>query len=722
MPVTAFRTGDPVDSVWRGAMAVSAFLAVLVLYIFPAIAHEYDARLARDAARMPVEVALQEATGDTGDVIGFWGAREDQVADREVTVEFFLPVGDPSQAPPGVPSWPGPGEVFASPELLDTPGGTELVARYGTLVGRIAPRILTDRSERTLYVGVDPQLLDPPSYWGPVTGFGVGVDPARGDAGMLGSTMYQSPRSSAFLLAAVFGLAPLLVLVVTLARLGGDRRDSTVDLLVALGASRRQISAALWYTARVPLAAGSLIAAVLVYVLNHTSWTVPYTGYVMTPSPDTGQALALAASWCAGGLLTWAALWIGVRPRRVRFGSTRPASPPRMSTRWPVLGILASLLVVNWLYTLVNVANPTFAAVVLFSGVLVCIVLLGPATATLLTAVARGIVASARRHSRPTTYLVGRELSAMARSAVRATVFMGVVALTATFATVIATLPHEVLRMALGASTLNAGRSVSIQTGASAHWLPELGASLPDNEHLLQLTKGLGARDGRLTAPCRTQEVLLGACAGQNPTPLGTLTEVLPAPLRAWGLSPRTIVATGEVAAGQVLVLTDDEVRVDTAGLGGLLRELVSPVPRISEPGAEWIVGAGVGVRQARWIVVAGAMACVFAVTMGCATLLAEVVRIRRRHRLFIIHAGGFRRHLALGVGLVGLPLVLGAVLGGLTGALATYSAVRLGNASAASAGATSIALVVVAAAAAGVASVATALSTSSAARGHRPG
>lgn len=391
----------------------------------------------------------------------------------------------------------------------------------------------------------------------------------------------------------------------------------------------------------------------LAFLLDHLPWTVPYTGYVMTPSPDARQALALMASGCAGSLLTRAALWIGARPRRARFGFTRPTSPPRASTRWPVLGILAALLVVNWLYTLVNVANPTFAAIVLFSGVLVCIVLLGPATASLLAGVASGVVACARRFSWPTACLVGRELVAMARPAVRATVFMGVVALTGTFATVIATLPHEVLRTALGASTLNADRSVSIRTGDSARWVPELAASLPDNEHLVQLVQGLGARDGRLTAPCRTQEALLGTCAGPAPSSLDSLVETVPDPLRAWGVSSRTVVVTGEVMAGQILVLTDDGARVDAAGLGGTLRGLVSPTPRITEPGSEWIVGAG---------------------------------------------------------------------LGGTTGVLATYSAVRVGDASAASAGATSVALIVVATVTAGVASVATAVSTSSAARGGRPG
>lgn len=716
LPVTIFRTGDPVDAVWRGAIVVSGFLAVLVLYLFPAINHEYDARMARDAARAPAEVV--GATQDSG-AIAYWGARDDQVSGHAVSVAMFLPVGKPTQTPRGVSSWPGPGEVFASPEVLATTGGTKLVARYGTLVGTIDPNVLADRNERILYVGVDPQLLDPPTYWLPVTGFGIPVDPARGDVGTFGSAQYQSARSGAFLLALAFGLAPLLVLVVVLARLGGERRDSTASLLVALGASRVQIRAALWQVARAPIGAGVALAAALAFTLDHVSWTVPYTGYVMTPSPDGRQAFMLLACSILGAALTWAALWMGTRPRKVVFISTRPAPSSRIPSSRPVLALLATLGIINWLYVFVSPTNPMFGAVVLFVGVLLCILLLAPATSSILTAAARGIVAISRRRSSPTALVVGRELSFMARSAVRATVFMGIVALTATFATVLATQPNDILRQAQAKSALNGGQSVSLGTSDTAKWLPQLASSLPANEHLVQIAQGLSASDVRITAPCETQISLLGACAGESPKPLGSVTHIVPDPLRAWGVAASTVVTTGAVKAGQVLVVTDDGTRVDTGGLADVLRTLVSPVPHISDPGASWLVGASVAVSQARWIIVVAALACLFAVVMGSATLLAEVARMRRRHRLFAVYAGAFPRHLALGAGLVGLPLMLGGIVGGATGFLASYSAIRLGNASAGSAGSLLVALLTLVLVVAGVSSFAAALATARSASGR---
>lgn len=716
LPVTIFRTGDPVDAVWRVAIVVSSFLAVLVLYLFPAINHEYDVRMARDAARAPAEVfGAAQGSG----AIAYWGARDDQASGHAVSIAMFLPIGKPVQTPPGVPSWPGPGEVFASPEVLATTGGANLVARYGNLVGTIDPSVLVDRKERILYVGIDPLLLDPPTYWLPLTGFGIPVDPARGDVGTFGSAQYQSARSGAFLLALAFGLAPLLVLVVVLARLGGERRDSTASLLVALGASRAQIKVALWQAARAPIGAGVALAAALAFTLDHVSWTVPYTGYVMTPSPDGRQALMLLACSILGAALSWAALWMGTRPRNVVFVSTRPAPASQTPSSRPVLALLATLGIINWLYVFVSPTNPMFGAVVLFVGVLLCILLLAPATSSILTAAARGIVAVSRQRSGPTALVIGRELSFMARSAVRATVFMGIVALTATFATVLATQPNDMLRQAQAETALNGGRSVSLTTSETEEWLPQLASSLPVHEHLVQITQGLSANDVRITAPCDTQVLLLGACVGESPKPLGSVTHTAPDPLRAWGVSARTVVTTGAVKAGQVLVVTDDGTRVDTGGLADVLRTFVSPVPPISDPGALWLVGAGVAASQARWIVVVAVLACFFAVVMGSATLLTEAARMRRRHRLFAVYAGAFRRHLALGAGLVGLPLMLGGVIGGVTGFLASYSAIRLGNASAGSAGSLLVVLLTLVLVVAAVSSFAAALVTARSSSGR---
>lgn len=714
LPLTVFRTGNPVDAVWRAAIAVSSFLAVLVLLLFPAINHEYDARMARDAARAPVDVF--DGAPQRGEVIGYWGADGDQASGHEVSIARFLPVGSPSLNPPGVAEWPGPGEVYASPEVLATPGGADLVARYGKLVGEIDPSVLADRKERTLYVGVDPQVLDAPVFWLPVTGFGMPVDRARGDAGMFGSAQYQSARSGALLLALAFGLAPLLVLVFVLARLGGERRDATASLLVALGAGRKQIRSALWRTARAPLAVGATLAAGLAFALGHLLWTVPYTGYPMTPSPDGRQALELLACTLGGAGLTWLALWVGTRPRNLVFVSTRPAAAPRVPSSRPVVALLATLALINWLYAFVSPANPTFGAVVLFVGMLLCILLLAPATSSILTALAGAVVALSRRRGGATALVVGRELSFMARSAVRATVFMGIVALTATFATVVATQPNDILRQAQAASSINAGQSVGFETSETATWLPRLASSLPAHEHLVQLTQGLGVEDVRITAPCDTQVALLDRCAGEGAATLGSVATTAPASLRAWGASPSTLVATGEVGAGQVLVVTDDGTRVDTAGLADVLRTLVSPVPRLSEPGSSWLVGAGVAVRQSRWIVVVGALACLFAVVMGSATLLTEVVRMRRRHRVFAIYAGGFARHLGLGAGLVGLPLVLGGAVGGATGYFASYTAIHLGNASDRSAGSLVLALLTLVLVVASLSSLMAAVATARAA------
>lgn len=712
MRLTAiFRTGDPVDTVWRWAVALSSFLAVVVLALFAAIDHEYDASLARDAARTPIAV-YDDAPVRDSDVLGYWTHRFDSADDHEVGIDLFMPTGDPSENPPGVTAWPRPGEVYASPALLAAPGGIELIDRYGTLVGTIDQDVLADRAEMTLYVGVDPQLAEPTAVWWPVTGFGLDVNPANGDTGYFGSALYHSHRGAGFLLVLVFALAPLLVLVIVLSRLGGERRDATVSLLTALGVARAQVSGALWRAVRLPLLSGTGVGGALVLALECTSWTVPYTGYPMAPSPDARLVAAVAMCCIMGAALTWAALWIGIRPRRSVFASPRPVAAARRSTTRPIWLLLGVLTGANWLYSLVVLGNPNFGAVVLFVGVVLSMLLLGPATARVLQAIAGGIVGLSRRQGGPTALVIGRELSVMARSAVRATVFMGVVALTATFATLVASQPVPLVQQARAASEIADGRALGITTADEAAWLPQLAESLPADEHLVELVQGLGIEGVQLTATCATQEALLGDCVDGAQGTIGSVTADVPDALRAWGATTSTVVTTAKPAAGLVLVVSDNETPVNAASLADEMRGLVSPGPLISEPGAQWIVGAQVGLRQTRWITAAAALAVVLAMLMGAATLFAEVVRMRRRHQLFTAHAGTFSRHLGLGAGLVGLPLALGGALGATTGLLASWSAVRLGNASAASTGSLLGTLLIVTAVVAACSSVVAALAT----------
>ena len=454
------------------------------------------------------------------------------------------------------------------------------------------------------------------------------------------------------------------------------------------------------------------MAVAVVVALELTSWTVPYTGYPMVASPDAALMSTIAVCGVMGAAITWAALWVGIRPRRSVFASPRPVGAARRTTTRPIWTLLGVLVVANWLYSLVVIGNPTLGAVVLFVGVVLCMLLLGPATARALQAIAEWIVGLSRRGGGPTALVVGRELSVMARSAVRATVFMGVVALTATFATVVASQPVPLAEQARAASQLAGGRALSITTADEAGWLPRLADALPGDQHVVQLARDLGMEGVQLTATCATQEALLGSCVDGPSGTIGSVTADVPDSLRGWGAGPETVVTTGEPGPGRVLIVSTGEAPVDAASLADEMRGLVSPVPVISEPGAEWIVGAHIGLRQARWITVSASLAVLLALLMGAATLFAEVVRMRRRHEIFTAYAGAFSRHLGLGAGLVGLPLALGGAFGVATGLLASWSAVRLGNASGGFTGTLLAILLIVTVVVASCSSVAAAVAT----------
>ncbi|WP_149203316.1 hypothetical protein [Actinotalea subterranea] len=718
--LNVYKVGDESERLWTWFLGVTAFIGVLVLNILAGVDHEYDARLERDAARAPVEVVETDVARPSGEpLVAHWTMRSEQIDGHEVTFEWFLPTGSVS-APPGSSRWPEAGELFVSPAVAELSGADVYLARYGKVVGSIDPIVLADPGEMIVYAGVDSALLDPPPYWTGVAGFGVPVDKGRGDQGFIGSALYQSSRSGAFLLTVVFALAPLLVLMVVASRLGGERRDRAVAVATAVGASRAQLRVALLRATAKPIILGGVAGLLVVGLLQRFEWTLPLAGYTFLPSTDSRQVVTTVAAATLACVLLWEVLWATNRPRRSLFRGPRPTRDAESVSGKPVLGLVASLTATNWLYGLFFPTDPDLAALVMFLGAVCCMLFLGPATASILVAFGRGAIRVGRRTSRPTLLLVGQEMAVMSRPAVRATVFMGIVGLVATFATVLATRPAEVFVQAKKAQVLNAERSFVMNTSEKAPWLPLLESSLPSDIHLLQLVGGpTPTAAAEIVATCATQEELFGSCVpGEGASaPLGSLGGDAPPALRLWGPTDATVVRTGPVGPGQVLLISGDGAPIDPVAVSSSARAVVSPVPALEQPGQTWVVGSAVGARQALWIVAAGALACLLAAAMGVASLGNEMVRMRGRHRIFAIYAGSFPRFLGLGGGLVGLPLMLGAALGAACGLLISFSATRLGAGAISSADSVVGVLLVVGAAVATAATVAAALAVRSSPR-----
>ncbi|WP_177220965.1 ABC transporter permease [Lentzea xinjiangensis] len=198
-------------------------LCVAVLLFAAAAIDTIGSSSDREAARAPV---LDKRAGVTPlSLVNISSAyRGSSISGRQVRGGPLSPV------PPGVPAIPGPGEVFVSPELarlLDS--DPALRARFGgTRAGLIEPSGLVDAGELYFYEGVD-RLPDDRDI---TTAYAFG-DERRG-----GTTPAEMILVSGV---AVVLLAPLLVFIACVGRLGGVERDQRLATLRLLGATAPQV-------------------------------------------------------------------------------------------------------------------------------------------------------------------------------------------------------------------------------------------------------------------------------------------------------------------------------------------------------------------------------------------------------------------------------------------------------------------------------------------------
>jgi cell division protein FtsX len=172
--------------------------------------------------------------------------------DRSIELRYLAPIGDPAPAP-----WLGrvlePNEIVASPDLADllaSPEGALLRPRLpGPIVGTLELRWLLHPSELVAYVGATRGDLG--RHADVVTGFG--LDPFRHDA--VGVAAYERPLFQVAFLVSVGLLIPILVFVVTGARLSASARESRLAAVRLVGGTPAQ--------ARMVAAGESLLAALI---------------------------------------------------------------------------------------------------------------------------------------------------------------------------------------------------------------------------------------------------------------------------------------------------------------------------------------------------------------------------------------------------------------------------------------------------------------------------
>ncbi|MEU5983755.1 FtsX-like permease family protein [Streptomyces sp. NPDC047434] len=233
----------------RGAIrtvltATGIGLGVALLLVAASFPNMMFSREVREAQRSPD--AGQEITEPSADSFLFY--RHTTVFhDDTVTGLVLRPEGPDAPAPPGTAKPPGPGEMLVSPALrtlLDSPGGTLLRERLPYKVtGTLGKAGLIGPSELRYVAGSATLTTDNYDGRGIRYGWSVPEEPLNPFLLLL------------VVIACVVLLLPVLVLIATAVRFGGEQRDRRLAALRLVGADRAM-------TRRI--AAGESLASALV--------------------------------------------------------------------------------------------------------------------------------------------------------------------------------------------------------------------------------------------------------------------------------------------------------------------------------------------------------------------------------------------------------------------------------------------------------------------------
>ncbi len=318
-----------IHHVGLGLSSAAVLVAVWAFTVTPAI---LSARAERIQARQPVFVRTDSTA------VGRWYERVDQTDGRQFSVVFLSPGRPGAHPPPGIPSWPGPGEVFLSPALLNQPEAAELRSRYGRFIGPIARSGLADPGELLAYVGPrDPTAaLAPRAQGDQVYGFG---GPRRSPESFASQQTDVGRNDVYWILMCLVGL-PALVFAIVAARSGAERRDRRVALLEALGAPRRALAWLLIGESAGAIAVGVGVATAALFAATLRDLRLPVAGYVIAAA-DLARlrpGLVGAAVAVAVGMLL---LVVGLHGRSRPRLTTRPrgSGAPLPGWRLTVFGV-----------------------------------------------------------------------------------------------------------------------------------------------------------------------------------------------------------------------------------------------------------------------------------------------------------------------------------------------------------------------------------------------
>ena len=338
----------------------------------------------------------------------WWEPSTDSFGGQLIDQIDVAAAGPGAPIPPGMSRLPGPGQYFASPELvslLRSQPADELRDRYpGRLVGTIGSAGLPSPNSLIIVIGHSVGQLSKQPAAIEIGAIHRGLANCYGCQSVVGS----GPVLEFILVGGAVALVlPVLILIATASRLSAVRREERFASMRLVGATPRQISTISAVEAVIAALAGVVLGFGLFFAVRPLLYHVPITGAPLAQGDLSLHAVDILIA--VVGVPIAAVVSARLALRRVQIsplGVTRRVRkrPPGIARIVPLLAGIAFLAYFDAAGKPGAIGSQLLELLVGFVLLIVGLVLAGPWFTT------AGSRIMAKRASRPATLIAGRHL------------------------------------------------------------------------------------------------------------------------------------------------------------------------------------------------------------------------------------------------------------------------------------------------------------------------
>ena len=338
----------------------------------------------------------------------WWEPSTDSFGDQLIDQIDVAAAGPSAPIPPGMSRLPGPGQYFASPQLvslLRSQPANELRDRYpGRLVGTIGSAGLPSPNSLIIVIGHSVGQLSKQPAAIEIGAIHRGLANCYGCENVVGS----GPVLEFILVGGAVALVlPVLILIATASRLSAVRREERFASMRLVGATPRQISTISAVEAVIAALAGVVLGFGLFFAVRPLLYPVPFTGAPLAQGDLSLHAVDILIA--VVGVPIAAVVSARLALRRVQIsplGVTRRVRkrPPGIARIVPLLAGIAFLAYFDAAGKPGAIGSQLLELLVGFALLIVGLVLAGPWFTT------AGSWIMAKRARGPATLIAGRHL------------------------------------------------------------------------------------------------------------------------------------------------------------------------------------------------------------------------------------------------------------------------------------------------------------------------